>query len=150
MLEETLEIIDINIKRAESDYKEIKSWNALTPQFFNDDNKRRVIDSFIFRFIKIQDLMGEKLFKEVLASLGEYKRNMSFIDILDKMEKLEIIDSADKWNYYRELRNGLSHEYPLNEDEIVKDIKLAATVFEDICNVYLNIIKYLKYKKIIF
>ena len=149
MLEETLEIIDINIKRAESDYKEIKSWNALMPQFFDDDNKRRVIDSFIFRFIKIQDLMGEKLFKEVLASLGEYKRNMSFIDILDKMEKLEIIDSADKWNDYRELRNGLSHEYPLNEEEIVKDIKLAATVFEDICNVYLNIIKYLKYKKII-
>jgi hypothetical protein len=149
MLEETLEIIDINIKRAESDYKEIKSWNALMPQFFDDDNKRRVIDSFIFRFIKIQDLMGEKLFKEVLASLGEYKRNMSFIDILDKMEKLEIIDSADKWNDYRELRNGLSHEYPLNEEEIVKDIKLAATVFEDICNVYLNIIKYLKNKKII-
>ena len=149
MLEETLEIIDINIKTAESDYKEIKSWNALTPQFFNDDNKRRVIDSFIFRFIKIQDLMGEKLFKEVLASLGEYKRNMSFIDILDKMEKLEIIDSADKWNDYRELRNGLSHEYPLNEEEIVKDIKLATTVFEDICNVYLNIIKYLKNKKII-
>ena len=100
MLEETLEIIDINIKRAESDYKEIKSWNALTPQFFDDDNKRRVIDSFIFRFIKIQDLMGEKLFKEVLASLGEYKRNMSFIDIFDKMEKLEIIDSSDKWNDY--------------------------------------------------
>ncbi|RZV40350.1 MAG: hypothetical protein EVJ48_00050 [Candidatus Acidulodesulfobacterium acidiphilum] len=149
MLEETLEIIDINIKRAESDYKEIKSWNALMPQFFDDDNKRRVIDSFIFRFIKIQDLMGEKLFKEVLASLGEYKRNMSFIDILDKMEKLEIIDSADKWNDYRELRNGLSHEYPLNEEEIVKDIKLATTVFEDICNVYLNIIKYLKNKKII-
>jgi hypothetical protein len=44
--------------------------------------------------------MGEKLFKEVLASLGEYKRNMSFIDIFDKMEKLEIIDSSDKWNDY--------------------------------------------------
>ena len=54
MIEETLEIIDINIKRAESDYKEIKSWNALTPQFFDDDNKRRVIDSFIFRLLKFR------------------------------------------------------------------------------------------------
>ena len=147
MLKETIEILELNIKRARSDYHEIKSWEKLTPSFFNNDNERRVIDSFIFRFIKIQDLMGEKLFREVLSSLGEYKRNMSFIDVLDKMEQLGILNSADQWNDYRELRNELFHEYPTNEDEIIKDITLAVTAFEDIENIFLNIKKYLKDKK---
>ena len=148
MLKETIDAININFKRALSDCNEIKSWGGLMPVFFNDDNKRRVIDSFIFRFIKIQDLMGEKLFKELLTVLREYKRNMSFIDVLDRMERLEIIDNADKWNDYRELRNGLSHEYPANEDEIIKEINLAIIACEDINNLYLKIIEYLKNKNI--
>ncbi len=144
MLKETIEAVDINIKRAKSDYDEIKSWDSLSPKYFEDNDKRRVVDSFIFRFIKIQDLIGEKFFKEVLAGIGEYKRNMSFIDILDRLEKLELIDNADKWNNFRELRNNLSHEYPANELEIIKDIKLALTAFQEIADIYSNIIKYLK------
>ncbi|MDA8158752.1 MAG: hypothetical protein M0034_06180 [Deltaproteobacteria bacterium] len=148
MLKETIEAVNINIKRAKSDYDEIKSWNALLPEYFDDDEKRRVIDSFIFRFIKIQDLIGEKFFKEVLTYLGEYKRSMSFIDILDRLEKLELIDNADKWSNFRELRNGLSHEYPANEIEIIKDINAALTAFKEINDIYLNIIKYLKERNV--
>jgi hypothetical protein len=148
MLKETIDAVNINIKRAKSDYDEIKSWDDLLPEYFEDDGKRRVIDSFIFRFIKIQDLIGEKFFKEVLAYLGEYKRSMSFIDILDRLEKLELIDNADKWSNFRELRNSLSHEYPANEIEIIKDINAALTVFKEIYDIYLNIIKYLKERNV--
>ncbi len=149
MLKETIEILDLNIKRARSDFLEIKSWNELIPLFFNNDNKRRVIDSFIFRFIKIQDLMGEKLFKEILSTLGEYKRSMSFIDVLDKMEQLELINSANKWNDYRELRNELSHEYPMDEDETIKDITMALTAFGEIEIIFSSLKKYLQNKSII-
>ncbi len=149
MLKETIEILDLNIKRAKSDFLEIKSWNELIPLFFNNDNKRRVIDSFIFRFIKIQDLMGEKLFKEILSTLGEYKRSMSFIDVLDKMEQLELINSANKWNDYRELRNELSHEYPMDEDETIKDITMALTAFGEIEIIFSSLKKYLQNKSII-
>ena len=148
MLKETIETVNINIKRAKSDYDEIKSWDALSPEYFENNDKRRVVDSFIFRFIKIQDLIGEKFFKEVLAGLGEYKRNMSFIDILDRLEKLEFIDNADKWNNFRELRNSLSHEYPANELEIIKDINLALTAFKEIADIYSNIVKYLKKRNV--
>ena len=148
MLKETIDAVNINIKRAKSDYDEIKSWDDLLPEYFEDDGKRRVIDSFIFRFIKIQDLIWEKFFKEVLAYLGEYKRSMSFIDILDRLEKLELIDNADKWSNFRELRNSLSHEYPANEIEIIKDINAALTVFKEIYDIYLNIIKYLKERNV--
>lgn len=149
MLKETIETITINLKRAQNDFNEIKSWDNISPDYFDNDEKRRVIDSFIFRFTKLQDLMGDKLFKEVLNSIGEYKRSMSFIDVLDKLEKLEIIKDADEWNGIRELRNNLSQEYPSNQDEIIKDIKLALVLFEKIADTYKNIISYIDKNKLI-
>ena len=149
MLNETIEAVNINIKRARADFEEIRSWGNLTPEIFENNEKRRVVDSFIFRFTKIQDLIGEKLFKEILDKVGEFRRNMSFTDILDKAEKLEIIDSADKWSNFRELRNSLSHEYPSNEAEIIKDIKLALDYFMDISRAYENISKYIKSKNLL-
>ena len=149
MLNETIEAVNINIKRARADFEEIRSWGNLTPEIFENNEKRRAVDSFIFRFTKIQDLIGEKLFKEILDKVGEFRRNMSFMDILDKAEKLEIIDSADKWSNFRELRNSLSHEYPSNEAEIIKDIKLALDYFMDISRTYENITKYIKSKNLL-
>ncbi len=149
MLNETIEAVNINIKRARADFEEIRSWDNLTPEIFENNEKRRAVDSFIFRFTKIQDLIGEKLFKEILDKVGEFRRNMSFTDILDKAEKLEIIDSTDKWSNFRELRNSLSHEYPSNEAEIIKDIKLALDYFMDISCTYENISKYIKSKNLL-
>lgn len=149
MLSEIIETIDINIKRAKADFEEISSWDDLTPEIFENNEKRRTVDSFIFRFIKTQDLIGEKLFKEILDKVGEYQRNMSFIEILDMAEKLEIINSADSWINFRELRNSLSHEYPSNETEIIKDIKLALVYFLEIMRIYENILKYVKLKKLL-
>ena len=149
MLNETIEAVNINIKRARADFEEIRSWDNLTTEIFENNEKRRAVDSFIFRFTKIQDLIGEKLFKEILDKVGEFRRNMSFTDILDKAEKLEIIDSADKWSNFRELRNSLSHEYPSNEAEIIKDIKLALDYFMDISRTYENISKYIKSKNLL-
>ena len=149
MLNETTCAVNINIKKARADFEEILSWDNLTPEIFENNEKRRAVDSFIFRFTKIQDLIGEKLFKEILDKVGEFRRNMSFTDILDKAEKLEIIDSADKWSNFRELRNSLSHEYPSNEAEIIKDIKLALDYFMDISRTYENISKYIKSKNLL-
>ena len=106
-LNETTCAVNINIKRARADSEEIRSWDNLTPEIFENNEKRRAVDSFISRFTKIQDLIGEKLFKEILDKVGEFRRNMSFTDTLDKAEKLEIIDSADKWsNFLKALNNS--------------------------------------------
>ena len=85
-----------------------------------------------FRFIKLQDLLGSKIFKEILNSLGEYREEMSLLDVLDRLERLKIIESADQWLAYRKLRNQLAHEYPENREEIVEGIGLAIAIFQDI------------------
>ncbi len=91
--------------------------------------------------------MGEKLFKVFLDDIGEYRDNMSLLDVLDKLEKFEIIDNANKWFEYRKLRNQLTHEYPNDEDEIIDGIKIAIDVFYEIETILRSIEKYIEDRK---
>ena len=50
---------------------------------------------------------------------------MSLSDILDKLERFNIIDNSYDWMEYRKLRNKLTHEYPNNEDDILERIVVA-------------------------
>ncbi len=43
--------------------------------------------------------------------------SMPFLDILNRMEQLEIINSSDEWLQLRETRNLVAHEYPDSEKE---------------------------------
>lgn len=149
MISETLQTLELHTHRAEQAYEEIISFAAvLNNQALDDFDKVKVIDSFIFRFIKIQDLMGNKLFREVLSTLGEYESSMSMLDVLDRMEKLELLDSAEQWMDYRNLRNLLTHEYPDNRAELVEGIHMAITVFPEIKAIQKRLFDYLKTKNL--
>lgn len=67
------------------------------------------VESFVARFGRLQDTVGDKLLPQVLAVLGE--RVASFADNLDRAEKLGWIQSADDWFAMRSLRNQMVHEY---------------------------------------
>ena len=56
MLKEALEVVELHFKRAKSNVCEIQKWQDISSNDFADDNKVRVIDAFIYRFIKLQDL----------------------------------------------------------------------------------------------
>ena len=75
-------------------------------------------DQLIYRFSQLQDTIGNKLFQLIIEGIGEDVRYKPFIDILNRLEKLSIIDSAEKWLSLREIRNIVTHEYPDNEEEI--------------------------------
>lgn len=70
-----------------------------------------LIDHYIFRFSKLQDTMGSKLFKAVLNYLGETTEDKSFIDIFNRLEQLKIVTDIEKWSELRAIRNIVSHEY---------------------------------------
>ena len=93
--------------------------------------------------------MGDKLFKELLKRVGEYKDSMSLIDVLDKLEKLEIMNDADKWIDFRVLRNKLTHEYPDNKEDVIEGIKLAIAQFAEIKTILGDIIKYIEKKDLV-
>ena len=64
--------IDRHIKRIEAILPDIQNWLPLQKEDLDDTEKVKTIDSFIYRFTKIQDKMGEKLFPAVLKEFQEY------------------------------------------------------------------------------
>ena len=137
-LSEVLDTAFLHCNRAKNNYTEIQTY-TLDADIYKDNEKIKTLDAFIFRFIKLQDFMGDKLFKELLKSLGEYKDNMSLLDVLDKLEKFEVIKQADQWLDYRIIRNKLTHEYPENQQEMLIGIKAALQQFVQIENILKDI-----------
>ena len=142
MIEYIIQKVNLHKQRAKSAILEIKEWDELDGEIFEDFEKIKVIDTFIYRFIKLQDLMGEKLFKVFLDQIGEYKDSMSLLDMLDKLEKFGMVENATDWMEFRKLRNKLTHEYPNNEEDIVDGIIMAIDAFEEIEKILKNIENY--------
>ncbi len=73
------------------------------------------IDQFLFRFAKLQDTIGEKLFVSILEFLQEENpKSKPFIDILNRLEQLELLQDKNIWLELRKIRNNIAHQY---EDE---------------------------------
>ena len=66
MINSITNILDKHFDNILPIYSEIKSWEKIDQNIFEDWHKISMIDSFIFNFIKIQDLMCDKLFKITL------------------------------------------------------------------------------------
>jgi hypothetical protein len=84
-----------------------------------DDAQIGNIDQLVFRFTKLQDELGTNTFRYLLVYLQEDILDKPFRDILNRMERLKIIDSSDTWLALRELRNDLAHEYPIMLEETI-------------------------------
>ena len=130
-----LNVLDKQFSKIELIVSEIKSFLPLKTEDMEDINRIKTIDSFIYRFGKIQDIMGEKLFPAFLEQLQEYNKSMSLIDILHKLEKLNVLNTDD-WIKIRQIRNTMTHEYPDNTDEIITTITSALEYFETMNNIY--------------
>ncbi len=134
-----LKEIDRHKDRLEYVIKKIKSWGQLNVEMLNDPEKVETIDAFLFRFSKIQDTMGEKLFPLILEILGEEARNKPFIDILNRLEQLELLPSANKWKELGKIRNLLTHTYPWEQEILTKELKQAINTSDELMEIYGNI-----------
>lgn len=75
--------------------------------------QRRILDQLAYRFSKLQDSMGEKIFPGVLELTAEpLPEHATFMEKLHRLERLQAIPSANTWKTLRELRNDIAHEYP--------------------------------------
>jgi len=148
MLREALQTAELHFRRAEENYLELQNLE-LNRETLQQHEIIKTVDAFLFRFIKLQDFIGDKLFKELLKRIGEYKDSMSLLDILDKLEKIEIVTDADSWLQYRSLRNALTHEYPDNESDVLSGIKNALTIFSKVGLILNNVKTYISLKKLI-
>jgi hypothetical protein len=147
MLNQYLEVANIHIKRADNAIKTI-CLSDFSVESFENENSVLAIDSFIFRYLKLQDHLGSKLFPEVLKKVGEYSDSMPLIDVLDKLEKISLIPSSEKWMNYRDIRNQITHEYSNNKLNMLDNTKQAMSYFNEIKTIIEKLEKYIKDKKL--
>jgi hypothetical protein len=78
-------------------------------QIAEDETLSERVDAFVSRFGRLQDTIGDKLLPAYLAAHGE--RVATFIENLDRAERLGLIDDAQAWFDMRKLRNQMVLEY---------------------------------------
>ena len=139
----------LHLDRLKKASDEIKEKELVENLNIDDFETVKVIDTFIYRFLKLQDFMGQKLFRRFLMVIGDFYEDMSFIDILDKLEKLNIITSSDDWIRIRKLRNKLTYEYPDEIEEMKNEILMAIEMIHLFEETLSNIEEYLRKRNLL-
>ena len=99
------------------------------------------VDQLIFRFSKLQDTMGDKLFPSLLELVGENVKDKTFIDRLNRLEELGLVDRVE-WMSLRKDRNEIAHEYSFNQDEVIDSINLIYNLSDKLISIYDGFYKY--------
>ena len=87
-------------------------------------------DQIIYRFSKLQDTMGAKLFRALLLYQGE-NINRPFLDLLNRLESMDIID-VDNWFEIRDLRNIIAHDYDADSETTVEVLNKIYAIRNDL------------------
>ena len=75
--------------------------------------QRAYLDQTAYRFMKLQDSLGEKVMPGLLlATLDPLPPDATFAEKLQRLERLGALPSVTAWRLLREVRNSLAHEYP--------------------------------------
>ena len=96
------------------------------------------------RFSKLQDFIGSNLTDAVLIKLNEFSDNLSMIDKMNKLEKLELIKDAHLWQDIRKLRNHLTHEYPDKPKLVAQFLNEAYSLSFELLEILNNLLKRLE------
>ncbi|MEA1917392.1 MAG: hypothetical protein U9N42_07660 [Campylobacterota bacterium] len=128
----------------------IKPYYPLQSDFkenIEDDTLLFALDSLIFRFAKLQDWLGQKIFKTFLKYEEYPVEDISFLEVIKVLEKENIL-SIDMWSVFREIRNELAHEYP-NYEQIAQNINFVIDNSDNLINISTNLQKeFLRIKEI--
>ncbi len=124
-------IADIQAKRIEEAFVILQNHNLIPLK--SGDIEQCIIeeigllDLVTTRFSKLQDVISSKIFVLLLKLLLEDSESQTMIDKFNRLEKLHYLPSAQDWIDLRDLRNDFAHEYPQDDDFMVKQLNKAFT-----------------------
>jgi hypothetical protein len=141
----TLEACDAHNSRMISALAKLASLFPLTEPVFRKLTEDQISysDQLILRFLKLQDLIGKKLFSQVLLILQEDYTDKPILDIINRLEQLRIINSAEEWIALREVRNLITHDYPHLVGELIEGLNLLSMKAPELSLLYKKIREYL-------
>jgi len=130
---------DKHVYRLQAAHDRLQDLFPLTEQRLNDisDGVVETLDQFIYRFTKLQDCMGNRLFSALYTLTAPDDTPCPFLDVLNHLEKLRIIPSANDWMDLRNQRNNLAHEYPDSAEQQVKALNALFFGWPDLKEMYI-------------
>jgi hypothetical protein len=81
------------------------------------------LEAFVSRFGRMQDTIADKLLPRWLLALAE--KPGSQIEVLNRAERLGVVQSTEEWLAARKLRKRLVHEYSESATAFAADLELA-------------------------
>jgi len=100
------------------------------------DETIMVVDQLIYRFTKMQDSLGTRFLPAVYALLEDDDRPRPFLDILNRLEQLRVVEDVATWQFFRELRNRLAHDYPESVQQTIETLNLLHSGIERFLKLY--------------
>ena len=130
-----------HLERMEGAFEDIQKELPLTAQKYTELSKHAVqaIDQYLFRFAKLQDTLGEKIFKLIISQYDSSIEQLTFADTLNRLEKLEYLYSAQEWMNLRKLRNDIAHQYDDEPNEMSMSINNIFAQFGVIKDIFLKL-----------
>lgn len=121
-----IQVADIHATWITDTIKDLKHLSPFSAETVQNLSKQdvRLTDQLVYRFTKLQDLIGAKLVDAFLKARGEVSEDMTMIDKINRLERLRIISDANLWLQMRDLRNNLAHEYPDEPETTAKYLNL--------------------------
>ena len=81
------------------------------------------LEAFVSRFGRMQDTIADKLLPQWLLALAGWPGSQ--IEVLNRAEKLGVIENVEEWLQARKLRDVLVHEYMESESDFTENLLLA-------------------------
>ena len=140
-----------HVQKLNSACKKLEKVFPLVLDIFGDleENTVVLIDQLIYRFTKLQDAIGHRLFPVIFTVLESDSDPRPFIDILNYLEKIKIIESVEEWQMLRNLRNNLAHDYPESIKQTVDTLNILYTKWRILEDMYHSSENYLQGLKLI-
>ncbi|MEA1914591.1 MAG: hypothetical protein U9N30_04660 [Campylobacterota bacterium] len=132
---------DKHLQRINEAYEDMQTFLPINAKSYQNLNKNQVqdIDQYLFRFSKLQDILGEKIFKLILDKYSPSNNSLSFIDILNTLEKLDFLTNAQEWQRLRKIRDDIAHQYDDEPEESAQAINNIASQKEILETIYIRI-----------
>ena len=94
------------------------------------------LDEFAFRFARLQDTLGQKAFRAVLVGrLREPCEERPMRDLIDRLEHLRLLSSAERSEEIRAARNALVLDYPDTATQRAARLNLARPMVDEMATI---------------
>lgn len=132
---------DKHLQRIEEAYADLAGFMPLSVSRYQNLNKDEVqaIDQYLYRFSKLQDTLGDKVFKLIIQEYEQNSAPQPFMDLLNKLEKIGFLTSAKEWLTLRQIRNEIAHQYDDEPEEMSQAINKIVSQKEIIKEIYLHL-----------